>query len=137
MPKHIDKIRKEMVKSNKYKGYTDKEALLKAGYSKTTAEHHVGDIAVLKRVKEEIMEELRARDVTVDMVIQRLNEDRQLAKAKGDTATMTKVDELLGKYLAMWTEKRQIDANIMTQEERTILDKYISGNRLRDKGMLT
>ncbi len=91
------------------------------------------NMAVVKCSQAEIIAELRAKDITVDLVIKRLNQDRDLAISKQDYATATKVDELLGKYLAMFTEKQQIDANILTKEEQSILSKYISGNRLADK----
>ena len=40
-----------------------------------------------------------------------------LAKKKKDIATMTRADELLGKYLAMFTDKVKSDISVATTPE--------------------
>ena len=127
----VDLIRKEIVKRELKKGVSAKGALLKAKYSYSTANHSTST-PVIKVCQMEILEELRAKDITIDLVIKRLNQDRDGALSKGDYATATKVDELLGKYLAMFTDRKEITATVFNDIEKRILDKYISPNRLKD-----
>jgi hypothetical protein len=64
--------------------------------------------------------------VNVELIIHNLNEDRNLAAQKGDIATMTRVDELLGKYLAMFKEvsRSKVDMDI-TEDRRKELDELV------------
>jgi hypothetical protein len=75
---------------------------------------------------DEIRKELREKDVNVELIIHNLNEDRNLAAQKGDIATMTRVDELLGKYLAMFKEvsRSKVDMDI-TEDRRKELDELV------------
>jgi len=123
MPVKINQIRKAKVKQALLNGVDAKNAVLQNGYAMATA-HNATQLAVVKQCKEEILRELRASDITPEFVIKRLNQDRDLAIEKQDYATATKVDELLGKYIALFTEKREIKTEIINQEEQTILNKY-------------
>ena len=107
MSKTIDIIKYNKLKLNRLKSIDKKNSLLNAGFSKATAEHHSGDMSVLKRVDEEILREFKANEISIDMVLKRLNEDRLLAQQKGDISTMVRCDELLGKYLAMFSDRLQ------------------------------
>lgn len=129
MSKQIDKIKYTKLKNSLLNGNTAKQAALDAGYAPSSANNATG-LSSVKLCQEEVIAELKASEVTVELVIKRLNEDRELARNKGDIATMTRVDELLGKYLAMFTDKQQVNANILTQEEQSILNKYISSSRI-------
>lgn len=136
MSKGIDNIKRYKVKQSLLNGNTAKQALIEAGYSLNTATHSTSE-SVIKVSQAEIIQELKQSEVTVEVVLQRLNEDRNLAQAKGDIATMTRVDELLGRYLAMFTDKQQIKGEIITEQEQGILQKYISSNRIQDLTKLT
>ena len=136
MSKQIDKIKYIKVKASLLKGNTAKQSLLDAGYTPATASHSTAN-AVVKRSQEAIIAELSESDVTVEMVIAHLREDRALAHAKGDIATMVTVDALLGKYLAMFTDKSQVDSKITSTEDKAIVDKYIHSNRIRDNSKVT
>lgn len=104
----IDPIQVEKAKQSKYKGNSDAQALRDAGQSESTALHNVGpDNKLLKTVKNEIIQELLAKDVNINLIIKRLNEDRELARLKGDISTMTRTDELMGKHIAMFTDKTE------------------------------
>ena len=107
------------MKQARLKGKSGKEVLIYAGLSKKTASHEVGRNATLKYVDAEIVNELKQADVTVQLVISRLNEDRELAKKKWDIATMTRVDELLGKYIAMFKDilKAEVDIKLTPDEQ--------------------
>ena len=120
--RHINKIRYEKAKQNRIKGQSGVEALLNAGFSEATAKHH--SKTVLESVDKEILEELKLSDITPIMVLKRLDEDRQHAFEKGDISTMTRVDELLGKYLALFVERRIDDVNVISQEDVKILNHY-------------
>ena len=37
--------------------------------------------------------------------------ERELARKKGDISTMTRCDELLGKYLALFTDKTELNTS--------------------------
>jgi transposase len=124
MPKKINKLKKEKVKQALLQGKSIRQALRFAGYSEGTVHGNANSNTnrLVKACMEEIMTELKAKDVTVDVVIQRLNEDRELARKKGDISTMTRVDELLGKYLAMFTDRQEI-AQVESQEAQWSLER--------------
>jgi hypothetical protein len=129
MPCTINPIKKLKVYKALKQGKSARQSLKEAGYSQATISHSTKN-KVVKDSNEKIMQEVLAKDVTIDLVIKQLYEDRDLAKAKGDMATMTRVDELLGKFLAMFTDKKQIDANVINSEDQSIIDKFINSNRL-------
>lgn len=124
MPKQIDPIRKIKLKQAILKGKTKADALRIAGYSESTAKHEVGRNTTLKYVEAEIIKELTEKDITVELIINRLNQDRSLALAKQDYATATRVDELLGKYLAMFTDKAEVKTESI--EHKTEIDNLLS-----------
>jgi len=124
MPLTVSPIKKAIVKRALKQGKSARQALRECNYS----EGHIRRSTKNKIVRDsmnEIMEELKAKDVTVDLVIRRLNEDRELALSKKDYATATRVDELLGKYLAMFTDRQQTEVNI-TEQEQAILNRYMN-----------
>jgi len=51
---------------------------------------------------------------------------KELALKCNDLSTAGRMEELKGKYLAMFTDKKIVDAHIITQEDQSIIDKYIS-----------
>ena len=131
MPKNIDPIKQQIVETALKQGDSARKALTKAHYS----EGHIMRSTknkIVKDSRENIMKELRAADITPELLINRLNEDRELARRKGDISTMTRVDELLGKFITMFSDRQVLDANVMTNEEQSTIDKYIHSNRLGD-----
>ena len=122
MPITINPIRKEKVKQDLMNGIDAKTAMFRAGHAPNTA-HNATSKGVVKDCQSEILHELKAKDVTVDMVISRLNEDRELARANGDVSTMKSVDDSLARFLAMYTDKQQIDTHI-SQEDKDILARH-------------
>lgn len=108
MAKQIDPIKKLKYKQNRLKGKSITQSLKDAGYSPNSAVHSSG-LGVVKCIEPQIALELTEADITVELIINRLNEDRLRALAKQDYATATRVDELLGKYLAMFTDKSEIN----------------------------
>jgi len=118
----VNPIRKEKVKQAKLKGKSDKACLLEAGYSRATAEHHASKMSVLDCVEKEILQEMRASNVSVDGIVRNLYEDRMLAEKKMDIATMARCDELLGKFLAMFTDKQEV-STLEKQENQFSLNR--------------
>ena len=127
--KQVNPIKKALVKQNILKGQSFKQAMRNAGYTEASAMHSTGE-SVVKCARDEILNEMKASDVTVDMVIKNLHEDRSLAKRKGDISTMSRVDELLGKFLAIFTERREVSQKIeFTEKERSEYE-LLTGRKL-------
>lgn len=84
--------------------------------------HNSTNNKYVKVCLEELRQELKEQDVNIELVIHNLNVDRNLAQAKGDIATMTRVDELLGKYLAMFKDvsRNKVDMDISDDRRKEI-----------------
>lgn len=126
-PVTINKIRKGLLERK-----PDNQVLIEAGLSKQTANHKAGQCEILKVVKSRIVQELKESDVTVQLILNNLYEDRELARKKKDIATMTRCDELLGKYLAMFTDKIKPEGDFLppTYVINTIQMKEKQGDKL-------
>ncbi len=83
-------------------------AYVRAGYSKKSARSAGGRLLRDPRMKafiEELGVEAAERaDLTIDSVLQNLREDRKAARAANQYGPAVRADELLGKYLAMFTD---------------------------------
>ena len=120
-PVVINKIRRGLLE-----GKPDNKILVEAGLSKQTANHKANQCQILKVVKGCIRKELKENDVTVELIISNLNEDRELARKKKDIATMKECDVWLGKYLAMFTDRIKSLSDITMKS-----DEQEEFNRLR------
>jgi len=57
-------------------------------------------------------------DLTIDSVLQNLREDRKAARAAGQYGPAVRADELLGKYLAMFTDvNKNVDVVDISAED--------------------
>ena len=121
MPKTINPIKQSRVTKALKEGKSARQALREGGYKENSI-HHSTDMGVVKRGMDIIMTELKEQDVNIELVIHNLNQDRNLAQAKGDIATMTRVDELLGKYLAMFKDvsRSKVDMDISDERRKEI-----------------
>ncbi len=123
MPRNINPIKKldfkNRVKRNPNKPIT--EHLREMGETPSMI-HNSTINKYVKVCLEELKEELKEKDVNVELIIRNLNQDRNLAQAKGDIATMTRVDELLGKYLAMFKDvsRSKVDMDISDERRKEI-----------------
>ena len=77
----------------------------------------------------------------MEQVVKELDEVRAMALDVGDLSTAGRMTELKGKYLAIFTDKRIIDAKIITSEDQTIIDAYMpkvgtAGNAGRLSGLI-
>ncbi len=109
MPKGINPIRKARLKASilKHPEKSLKAHYLEAGYSEATAGHHVSDMAVLKRVLEELRE-FDVKEVTIENVLKKIYAGQELCFQKKDYSTYAFLVQLEGKYLAMFTDKTEI-----------------------------
>lgn len=98
------------------KEHSATRAAIKAGYSEKTAYSMAGRLLKNVGVQELIKElqgaaEARA-GITVDKIVDRLN---KIASNPHERASdRIKADELLGKYLGMFTEKINVEGNVST-----------------------
>lgn len=113
----VDVIGLQNYKRARKEGKGKTESLIEAGIAPISAHHNQNTLAMAKYGDAEVLEELKASDITPEMVINRLNEDRAGAIAKGDWATATRVEELLGKYIALWTDRLTSDTKLTIQPD--------------------
>lgn len=116
--KGIDKIKKAKVKKSLIEGKTAKQALLDAGYSKATARKSTL-ARVVKECQSEIIQGIRKK-ISEDYIISNLLQDRDLALAKEDYSTATRINELLGKYLSMFSDKLKLQNDLPQEDEQSI-----------------
>ena len=122
MPRIVNPVVKRKLKEELYKGTNPVQAQLKAGLKPSYARQSTSNTCV-KECLAEIRQELAASEVTVELVIKRIDECRALAKKKKDYSTVLQCDIALGKYLAMFTDKKEIKSeNTITQADK---DKFI------------
>jgi hypothetical protein len=129
MGKGILTIRKERLKQGLMKGQSIRKSMLEAGYSERTAHGNCDkNEPIVKACIDEIMAEFKATDITVEYVLKNLREDRELARIKGDIATMRNVDDLLGRYLAMFTDKQEVkQESTLTIDQKNYILNRIKG----------
>ena len=126
MPQVVNPIRKMKVKQALMQGKSKKEALEIAGLKPGAIRGNVSRNTTLNYAEREILQEMKEADITVELIINRLNEDRELARKKNDISTMTRCDELLGQTIASFTQKAlsQVELVIKPEEKEEL-------NRLR------
>lgn len=98
------------------KDHNATQAAIRAGYSQKTARGQASDLLTKPDIQarvQELEDAAAARSgVTVDKIVQRLNDIASNPEAKD--ADRIRADELLGKYLGMFTEKVKVDGQIDT-----------------------
>ena len=129
MAKGFLTIRREKLKQGLLKGQSIRKSMLEAGYSKATSHGNCNkNDPLVKPCIDEIMAEFKATDITVEYVLKNLREDRELARKKGDIATMRNVDDLLGRYLAMFTDKQEVkQESTLTIDQKNYILNRIKG----------
>lgn len=111
MANRINPIRKHKLKQGLLRGKSITRSMKDAGYKKSTA-HRSSMNKSVKICIQELKEQFKASDITIEMVLGNLLEDRLLALKKGDLSVVVRVDELLGKTLAMFITRNETDLNI-------------------------
>ena len=103
MPSTINPIRKALVKKSLLEGVDAKNAQLQAGYSKSYAHNSTNNICV-KICQEEILRDIK-KQITVEYILSELNRIAKLAEDDKDYSAVIRAKELLGRWLAMFTDK--------------------------------
>jgi hypothetical protein len=111
VPKQIDKIKIELYKDARLRGASIKGAMLKAGYKPSTA-HHSSTEGVVKRCEPELQAMVKASDISVDWVLNRLNTELKSTDAKA--SDRIRICELLGKYLNMFKDNQVTQVSVFT-----------------------
>ncbi len=114
MPKIVNPIVKQRIKKSLMEGKTDKQAALDGGLTPSSA-WAAGQKKIVIECKREIEEDVK-KIVTVEFVLKSLL--REARKAR-NSADRTRATELLGKYLAMFTDKNISSIQLeLTEEEK-------------------
>lgn len=123
MPRTINPIRKARLKKELLKNNGDaKNAMLKAGFAPATA-HNATSKKIVQACQLEITKEL-TKKIDVDYVLNELERIKKLAEENKDFSTAARNVELLGKYLAMFTDKQQVKSDInITSDEQSELNR--------------
>lgn len=109
MPKQIDKLKKLKYKEARLQGYSIKGSMLKAGYSPATA-HLSSTEGIVKQCEPELEAMVKASDISVDWVLNRLNTELKSTDAKA--SDRIRICELLGKYLNMFKDNQVTQVSI-------------------------
>ena len=99
--KQIDKLRKAKYKQSRLRGNSIAQSLRDANYTEGTARKSSAN-GVAKVSEQELMNEIKAKDITVDWVIDQLTKELGMPDCKA--SDRIKVKELLGKYLNMFKD---------------------------------
>lgn len=102
MPKQVDKLKKLKYKQSRLQGNSIAKSMLNAGSARTTAYHDAKDSVLVKTCERELMNEVKASDISVEWVINRLTSELVAPDAKA--SDRIRVAELLGKYLNMFKD---------------------------------
>jgi hypothetical protein len=129
MAKQVNQVKKNIVKQSIMAGKSFKQSLLDAGYALNTAKRSTAYKSV-KVSLEEIARSFKATDITPDMVLQDIEHIRLLALESNDLGTAGRMAELKGRYLALFTDKKQVETKDISEHDKSILDKYIRVNAL-------
>jgi len=116
--KKIDPLKKAKYKQARKEGLPINQALLAAGYKETTANHKNNRKTnqLVKVGDQELIEEFKLEDLTPKSVLASLTRLRALCLKNNKYAEVIRIEELMGKYLAMWTDKTQI-TNVESQDD--------------------
>jgi hypothetical protein len=128
--KQINPIRKRLFKKSLLKGESIKQSLLDAGYTAGTA-HKSSHNSVVKVCQAEIERDVK-KQITVEYVLDELMRAKQMAEEKQDIASYTRVCELLGKYLAMFTEKIKSTSEVTLKSDEENEYQRLRNNRVEN-----
>ena len=108
----------------KNKPFTQREIGNQSGYSKVSRNIYG---ATTKRY---IIEKLRKLGYSDEDMKARFNLASELTLAAKDFTNYLRSNEDIARMQAQFTDKQQIDANIVTKEENNLLSKYLPANRV-------
>ena len=114
MARTINPIRKRIVKRELKKGNDAKNSMIEAGYSINTAIKSTAN-KVVQVSQAEIKREFDKSKLTVEWVLDNLEQLRIKAETKKDYGTAKGILELIGKWKRMWDEKSITQVNVYSQ----------------------
>jgi len=131
--KQIDKLKAERYKQERLKGKSIAKSMINAGCAVTTAYHDSKDSSLVKTCERELMEQVKASDITVEWVVNRLTQELVAPDAKA--SDRIRVSELLGKYLNMFKDNNTTQVAIfqgITDKDLPPIDVSQEGNISQD-----
>jgi hypothetical protein len=128
MSRTVDPVKLRLYKVSRLKGKSKELSLIDAGCSVNTAHAQNKCLRLDKVGDAEIKALFDKKQITVDFVLENIQEVRRLAKEKQDYATVLQCDIAIGKYLAMFTDKTQNKTEMLVTEKQTEINT--EGNRL-------
>jgi len=114
VPKQIDKLKKERYKQERLQGKSIAKSMINAGCAVTTAYHDSKDSSLVKTCERELMEQVKASDITVEWVVNRLTQELVAPDAKA--SDRIRVSELLGKYLNMFKDTQNTQVIVFNED---------------------
>jgi hypothetical protein len=121
LPKTINPIRRAILKENRIKGISARQSLLNAGYTQNTANRTSGNKS-LKIIDAEILSE-QAKKGIIDKAWKVVENDLEHPKYQHNAGLALSLKDM--------TDKRLIDATVLNRQDKDILHKYITVNRLQ------
>lgn len=100
MPINVNPIKKHKVKEALKAGIDAKNAMIKAGYSPNTAKHACVE-KVVRDSQAEIIEEMRAKDITCDYLIKKTEAIITKADKKGDITNQHRGIENIARFVGI------------------------------------
>ena len=101
-----------------------KQAAIRAGYSEKVAEMQGSRLMSYAKVKGAVASEqarmAASADITVAEVLDSIRETIVKAAAAGEHANVLRGNELLGRYLAMFTDKIQTEAKVVSAKPMSL-----------------
>jgi hypothetical protein len=129
MPKQINPIRKAKVKQGLLKGKSARQAVLEADYSINTA-INATKTNVVKHCTAEIQEERKATDITIQSLINEVENVMLLATNKKDLSVALNCIITKAKLSDNWVDKSETKDTTDKQEAQSGIDKLLSRNKL-------
>jgi phage terminase small subunit len=121
-PKQVDKLKKAKYKKARLEGNSIAQSLRNAGYSEGTAQVS-SDNAVVRQAEPELMAMVKASDITIDWVVNRLTQELVAKDAKA--SDRIRVSELLGKYLNMFKDSQSTQVIVFNEDITKDLPKLV------------
>ena len=115
MPKITNPVVKSRIRQALLEGKSDKAAILAGGLSVGMAGHEAKNCKVLNLVKTCLIKEFKATDITVEYVLRGLKDIAENGKQESNRVIAY---QLLGKYLALFTDRQIITHTITSKEEQ-------------------
>lgn len=113
MSKQIDPIKKARYKQARLSGKDKKNSMLEAGYALSTAIQSPS-MTVVKQSELEIASELKAKDITVEWVIEGLS--KELTAEDSKASDRIRARELIGKWLNIFKDIQIQNNTVFTND---------------------